>query len=114
MKHLPLRQSRHLLVVAAFGFALLAAPMFASLAHAFTFEGQGNSGSAGTRNFSDPGQLATDPDRQVSRFGSGDKSTIQQGDTTIQFGVQGPQGSFEQRYNPSRLFDPLGGPGAPR
>jgi hypothetical protein len=32
----------------------------------------------------------------------------------LQFGVQGPQGSFEQRYNPSRLFDPLSGSGDPR
>jgi hypothetical protein len=115
MKHLPLRQSRHLLAAAAFGLALLAAPMFASLAHAFTVENQDSSGAT-PQNFRDLGtQPATDPDGQVkSRFGSDDKSTVQQGNTTIQFGLQGPQGSFDQRYNPSRMFDQYGGPGNPR
>jgi hypothetical protein len=112
MKHLPLRQSRHLLVAAAFGFALLAAPMFASLAHAFTVENQDSSGAT-SQNFRDLGKpAAKDPDDQISsRFGSGGQSTLKSGDATFQFGMQP---SFQQKYNPSRLFDPLGGPGDPR
>lgn len=95
MKPSPLR---HLLVTAAFGFALLAAPA----ANAFTFEGQG-SADAGGRSFLDPGKApASDPDEQVtSRFGSGGPGTFKSGNTTLQFGAQP---SFDRQYNSNQMF----------
>jgi hypothetical protein len=102
MKHLPPCPSRHRLAVlaAACGLALLAAPA----AHAFTIDDQSNTNSDGSARYSDP-------DARFSNSGSG-QTTIQQGNTTIRFG--GQQGSFNQRYNPNRMFDPLGRPGDER
>jgi hypothetical protein len=99
MKHLPPYSSRHRLAVlaAAFGLALLAAPV----AHAFTIDGQSNNNSDGTARY-------VDPDARFSGSGSG-QTTIQQGSTTFRFG--GQQGSFDQRYDANRMFDPLGRPG---
>ena len=99
MKQLPPFPSRHRLAVlaAAFGLALLAAPV----AHAFTIDDQSNTNSDGSARY-------VDPDSRFSNAGSG-QNTIRQGNTTIQFG--GQQGSFDQRYNPNRMFDPLGRPG---
>jgi hypothetical protein len=98
MKHLPPSPSHHRLAVlaAAFGLALLAAPV----AHAFTIEDQSNTNSNGTARYSDP-------DARFSGSGNG-QTTIQQGNTTLRFG--GQQGSFDQRYNPNRMFDPNGRP----
>ena len=102
MKHLPLSPSRHRLAVliAAFGLAVLAAPA----AHAFTMDTQSNTNSDGSARY-------TDPDERFSGSGSG-QTTIQQGNTTLRFG--GPQGSFDQRYDPNRLFDPIGRPNSER
>ena len=102
MKQVPSHLSRHRLAVlaAAFGLALLAAPA----AYAFTIDNQSNTNSDGSARY-------TDPDAQFSGYGNG-QSTIRQGNTTIQFG--GQQGSFDQRYNPNRMFDPLGRPGDSR
>ena len=99
MKHLPPSPSRHRLAVlaAAFGLVLLAAPA----AQAFTIDDQSNTNSNGTARYADP-------DARFSGTGNG-QSTIQQGNTTIRFG--GQQGSFDQRYNSNRMFDPLGRPG---
>jgi hypothetical protein len=93
MKHLPPSPSRHRLAVlaAAFGLALLAAPA----AHAFTIDDQSNTNSDGTARY-------VDPDARFSGSGNG-QTTIQQGNTTLRFG--GQQGSFDQRYNPNRMFD---------
>ena len=98
MKHLPPCSSRHRLAVlaAAFGLALLAAPA----AHAFTIDNQSNTNSDGTARY-------TDPDARFSNPGNG-QTTIQQGNTTFRFGQQG---SFGQRYDSNRMFDPLGRPG---
>ena len=95
MKHLPLSPSRHRLAVlaAAFGLALLAAPA----AHAFTIDDQSNTNSNGSARYSDP-------DERFSGSGTG-QTTIQQGNATLRFG--GQQGSFDQRYNPNRIFDPI-------
>jgi hypothetical protein len=98
MKHLPPSPPRHRLAMlaAAFGLALLTMPA----AQAFTIDGQSNTNSDGSARY-------TDPDARFSGYGPA--TTIQQGNATIQFG--GQQGSFDQRYNPSRMFDPNGRPG---
>jgi hypothetical protein len=87
------------LIAAACGLALLAAPLFIGWAQAFTIEDQGGASKGdGARN------VIADPDGRVSRFGnSSGQSTIKQGNTTIQFGAQP---SFNQRYDNNRLFDP--------
>jgi hypothetical protein len=94
MKHLPPSPSRHSLAVlaAALGLALLAAPA----AHAFTIDDQSNTNSDGSARYADP-------DARFSGSGTG-QTTIQQGNATLRFG--GQQGSFDQRYNPNRMFDP--------
>ena len=101
MKHLPLSPSRHRLAVlaAACGLAMLAAPA----AHAFTFEGQANTNSDGSARY-------TDPDERFSNSGNG-QNTIQQGNTTLRFGQ--PQ-SFDQRYDPNRMFNPIDRPNSER
>jgi hypothetical protein len=101
MKHLSPSPSRRDLAVlaAAFGLALLAAPA----AHAFTIDDQSNTNSDGSARY-------TDPDERFSGTGNG-QNTIQQGNTTIRFGSGGEMGSFNQRYNANRMFDPLGRPG---
>jgi hypothetical protein len=93
MKHLPPSPSRHRLAVlaAAIGLAVLAAPA----AHAFTIEDQSNTNSNGAARY-------TDPDARFSGFGSA--TTIQQGNTTIRYG--GQTGSFDQRYDQNRMFQP--------
>jgi hypothetical protein len=95
MKHL----SSRLLVAAAAvsGLIALAAPA----AHAFTIDDQSNTNASGGARYADPD----------ARFDSSDRrsSTIQQGNATFQFGGGGS--TFEQRNNPSRMFDPIGGPG---
>ncbi len=84
----------------AFALALSAAPA----AQAFTLDNSSNTTSNGTARYSDP-------DEQFSGSSSGSgKTTMRQGNTTFQFGPAG-QGSFDQRYNPNRMFDTLGGPG---
>ena len=102
MKHLPPSPSRHPLAVlaAAFGLAVLATPA----AQAFTIDNQANTNADGTARY-------TDPDARFSGSGTG-QTTIQQGNTSLRFGTQ--QGSFDQRYNPNRMFDPLGRPGDSR
>ena len=102
MKQLPPFPSRHRLAVlaAAFGLALLAAPA----AHAFTIDDQSNTNSDGTARY-------TDPDARFSNSGNG-QTTIRQGNTTFRFG--GQMGTFDQRYDSNRMFDPLGRPGSER
>ena len=99
MKHLPPSRLRLAILAAAF---VLAAPA----AHAFTFEGHAN-----TNTNSDGSARYTDPDARFSGSGTG-QTTIQQGNTTLRFG--GQQGSFDQRYNPNRMFDPNARPESER
>lgn len=101
MKHLPPSPSRHRLAVlaAACGLAVLAAPA----AHAFTMDTQSNTNSDGSARY-------TDPDERLSGSGSG-QTTIQQGNATLRFGQ--PQ-SFDQRYNPNRMFNPIDRPNSER
>jgi hypothetical protein len=100
MKYLPF------LVAVAFGSALLAVPA----AHAFTIENQDSTGGT-PQNFLDLGKPAADPDQHGSRFSSGGQTKLQSGNATFEFGSQS---SFQQRYNPSNMFDPLGSPDNPR
>jgi hypothetical protein len=93
---LPLRPLT--IAAAAFGSALIAA----SAANAFTIDNESNTTASGAARY-------TDPDAQFSGLGSSNGRTVlHEGNTTLQFGA--PQ-SFDQRYNPSRMFDPNGGPG---
>jgi hypothetical protein len=94
------------LIAAACGLALLATPLFVSWAQAFTFEDQGGvSKGDGARG------AIVDPDSRFSGSGTGNgQGTFKQGNTTLQFGAQP---SFDQRYNNSRMFEPLGRPGEP-
>jgi hypothetical protein len=102
MTHLPPSPSRQRLAVlaAAFGLALLAAPA----AHAFTIDDQSNTNPDGSARY-------TDPDSRFSDSGNG-QTKLQQGNTTFRFG--GQQGSFDQRYNPSQMFEPIGRPAGER
>ena len=87
----PLRRSA-VVLAAAVGAALLTA----SAAQAFTFEDQATaSGGAGTK--------FTDPADKVKSGMSSDKSKIQSGNTTLQFGGRG---TFDERNNPDRYFSP--------
>lgn len=100
-------QQRVFIFAAAFGLALLAAPMATTLAHAFTIDDQSNTNSDGSAKFADPNAPTT-------RFGSssGSQTTIRQGNSTFQFG---PQRSLsDERYTKDRMFDPLGRPGDDR
>jgi hypothetical protein len=103
MKHLPPSASRRRLAVfaAAFGLALLAAPV----AHAFTIDNQSGTNSDGSARY-------TDPDERFSNSTSGNGQTvIKQGNTTLRFGGQQP---FDQRYDTNRMFDPLARTGSDR
>lgn len=93
-------------IAAACGLALLATPLFVGWAQAFTFEDQGGVAKGdGARS------AIVDPDSRFSGSGSGNgQSTFKQGNATFQFGAQP---SFNQRYNNSRMFEPLGRPGEP-
>ena len=93
MKHLPPSRLRLAILAAAF---VLAAPA----AHAFTIDDQSNTNSNGSARYSDP-------DERFSGSGTG-QTTIQQGNATLRFG--GQQGTFDQRYNTNRMFDPLARP----
>ena len=86
------------LLAAVFGAVVL----MASVAQAFTFSDQPSGGS------SDSATKFTDPaDRAKSRMNmngnTGDRTTIQGGNTTFQFGGRE---SFEQRYDSNRTFSP--------
>jgi hypothetical protein len=81
----------------AFSFAA------SNTAQAFTFEGQADANSE-YRGFTDlqlPGK--SNLDSHSSQFDSKD-GAFKSGSTTLQFGA--PQ-TFDQRYNPSNLFDPF-------
>jgi hypothetical protein len=95
------RRSNWPLLAAAAAMALtFSAP---NAARAFTFEGQSGANSD-YRGFTDlqlPGQPNADP--KSSQFDSKD-GAFKNGSTSLQFGS--PQ-SFDQRFNPSNLFDPF-------
>lgn len=95
MKH---PSSRLLAIAAAVSGLIVLAP---PAARAFTIDDQSNTNASGGARYADPD----------ARFDSTGKrtTTLQQGNTTIQFG--GSMSTFEQRNDPSRMFDPIGGPG---
>lgn len=100
-----MKQTRALLSAAAFAAALLAAPA----AQAFTFQGQAPGDSAGTKAYVDPMDGVSSGDQQdTSRFdGNGQGSTYQQGGFSLRMNQTGEGQSFDQRYNPNYMFDPL-------
>jgi hypothetical protein len=103
MKH----RSTHrfaLLFAAALATAMLAAPA----AQAFTFESQAPGDSGGAKNYTDP-MDAISPQGQgdSSRFDGNGATTYRQGGFSVQFNHAGDGRSFDQRYNPDYLFDPL-------
>jgi len=100
MKHLP-SSTRHRLAMLATGLGLVLWSVPA--AHAFTIDNQSNTNADGSARY-------TDPDAQFSS-GSNGQTTFHAGGATFQFG-QGQ--SFDQRYNPSNLFNPNGRPGDDR
>ena len=90
------------LAAAAFALTLFAAPA----AQAFTVENQDSTGSGGS-NFLDLSKpKITDPDASISQFGSGTPGTYNFGKAARCNSARGQSGSFDQRYNPSNLFDP--------
>jgi hypothetical protein len=99
MKTLPL------LFAAALGTGLLAAPAV----QAFTFENQAggdravNALAPGVRPYVDPTDKL-EPSQDASRFDGNGTTTYQQGGLSLQFGHQP---SFNERYNPDYLYDPL-------
>lgn len=74
----------------------------AGAAQAFTFTDQaGNAGNG--QGYVDLDTKSSNSDVPASRFGTDDKNTMRSGNGTFQFGTRS---SFDQRYNPSNLFDP--------
>jgi len=94
-----------LLFAAALGAVLLAAPA----AQAFTFENQAsgdgavNALASGVKPYVDPTDKL-EPSQNAARFDGNGTSTYQQGGLSLQFGH--PR-SFDERYNPDYLYDPL-------
>lgn len=94
-----------LLFAAALGLALLTAPA----AQAFTFENQAsgdgavNALASGVKPYADPTDKLA-PSQDASRFDGNGTSKYEFGGTTLQFGRQP---SFDERYNPDYLYDPL-------
>lgn len=84
---------------AAFGFglSLLAAPA----ALAFTIDNQTVTNSDGAARYNNR-------DGTVSRYGNDGKTSIKQGNTTLQFGTH-RRGS-DLNFNPERMFQPNGRP----
>jgi len=87
----------------ASGLIVMAAPA----AHAFTIDNQSNTTSSGAARYADPDEQFS----SGSGSGSGGANSYHYGNATVQFGSPTQGQSFDQRYNPSRMFDPLGGPG---
>jgi hypothetical protein len=94
-----------LLFAAALATALLAAPA----AQAFTFEGQASGGGAasalapGVSPYLDPTDKLA-PSKDAVGLDSNGTSKFEFGGTTLHFGQQR---SFNQRFNPDSLYDPL-------
>jgi hypothetical protein len=85
-------------LAAVFGGLLLTA----TAAQAFTFSDQPSGGSSdGATKFTDPADRAKS--RMNMNGNTGDRTTIQGGNTTFQFGGRE---SFDQRYDTDRMFSP--------
>lgn len=99
------RFSRSLLAGAVLALALAAAPA----AHAFTFENETGAAAAQDQSFLYPDKSSAPTTGQPNtQFDSRDGvSTMKDGPFYLRFGHEQ---SFDQRYNPNNLFDPLGHP----
>lgn len=76
-------------------------------ARAFTLTDQnGNTGPA--QGYVDLDPSASRHDQATSRFGTEPSTTLNSGNSTVKFygGATTGGGSFNQRYNPSNLYDP--------
>ncbi|MEP7029987.1 MAG: hypothetical protein ABI830_03550 [Pseudolabrys sp.] len=94
---------------AAFGLAFLA---LAAPAQAFTIEDQGQTSGAAAAQFGGNNDYPRDPRYNSGQSNSnGSTSTLQQGNTTFQFG--GRQ-SFDQRFSKDSMFDQVGRPSGER
>ncbi len=96
---------RHGLVseIAAMAAGAIGILMLAGVAaQAFTFSDQPSGGSADSATkFTDPADRAKS--RMNPNGNTGDRTTIQGGNTTFQFGGRE---SFEERYDTNRMFSP--------
>ena len=90
---------RACVIAAAFAAGLLAS----ASAQAFTIEG-GPGSTAGGSNWRDLDMPKPQVDQPDYRFKSENGvTTLKQGNSTLYFGTKP---SFDQKYNPSNLFDP--------
>ena len=100
-----MKKSLPLLFAAALGLVLLTAPA----AQAFTIENQAsgdgavNALASGVKPYVDPTDKP-EPSKDASRFDGNGTSTYQHGSFSLQFGRQR---SFNEKYNPDYLYDPL-------
>lgn len=100
-----MKTSPPLLFAAALGAVLLAAPA----AQAFTFENQAsgdgaaNALASGVKPYVDPTDRLA-PSKEASRFDGNGTSKYESGGMTLQFGRQP---TFNEKYNPDYLYDPL-------
>ena len=91
------------LLAAVFGAVVLTVSLTANVAQAFTFNDQpsGGGGADSATNFTDPADRAKS--RTNMNGNAGDRTTIQGGNTSFQFGGRE---SFDERYDSNRMFSP--------
>ena len=95
------RQSRAVLLAAAFGVGLVVAPA----AQAFSLQDSNGSSEDPRQGYLNLDTPQAKADRPASRFGGNGTTTVEQGGVTLQFGRQ--QRPFDEEYNADRYFDPL-------
>ena len=97
---------RHCRFAVLAGAALALTLAGVPVASAFTIQDATNAGQ--DQSFLYPGKPLTADDGQSSKFKQENgMTTFKEGPTTLQFGHRE---SFDQRYNPDNMFDPLGHP----
>ena len=99
----PVHRERAQLLLSGRALSLIAAALVGALAtsgaKAFTFNDQVNGGDSNSAvKFADPAERA----KSRMTGDSSDKTTIRNGNTTMQFGGREP---YDQRYNSNRYFD---------
>ena len=101
---MPLPTSPRLALAAALvGAAMLTAPV----AHAFTLEDATGNGQDQSFLYPDRGAAADSGQAQQGFTSKDGVTTFKDGNASLTFGHRK---SFDQRYNPDHLFDPLGHP----
>ena len=90
------------------GLALTATLFAAPAAQAFTFERNAAGDNGAALNYTDPMQnLAPKSDGGANFDGHGHRTIYQQDGLTLQMNSANGGTSFDQRYDPSNLFDPF-------